>query len=109
VLDLCGKISVNESAAIISRCAAIITHDTGMMHIAAAFGKEILSIWGNTVPALGMTPYLGKKGGRGDRFEVKGLGCRPCSKIGFGECPKGHFKCMNEQDIPAIVERLAES
>jgi heptosyltransferase-2 len=37
--------------------------------------------------------------------EVKDLDCRPCSKIGFDACPKGHFKCMNEQDIDAIITK----
>jgi hypothetical protein len=37
----------------------MITHDTGLMHIAAAFQKPVVSIWGNTVPAFGMYPYYG--------------------------------------------------
>ena len=41
--------------------------------------------------------------------EVKDLDCRPCSKIGYNACPKGHFKCMNEQDIDAIIARANEA
>ena len=67
-----------------------------MMHIAAAFGKKIISVWGNTVPELGMYPYLPGEGSR--LIQVNNLKCRPCSKIGYMECPKGHFRCMN--DIP---------
>jgi ADP-heptose:LPS heptosyltransferase len=71
-----------------------------MMHIAAAFKKEILTVWGNTVPEFGMYPYETKY----TNFEVSNLSCRPCSKIGFVACPKKHFKCMEMQDIPLLVK-----
>lgn len=102
VRNLCGRLSLHESASVLQQAARVITHDTGMMHIAAAFQKEILSVWGNTVPAFGMAPYFGNGGGKDTRSEVQGLGCRPCSKIGFGQCPKGHFRCMEDQDTAAI-------
>ncbi len=38
--------------------------------------------------------------------EVKGLDCRPCSKIGFDQCPRGHFRCMEKQDLDAIAARV---
>lgn len=94
IQNLCGQISLHGSAALIRDAQKVITHDTGMMHIAAAFQKEIISIWGNTIPAFGMYPYYKKGIQRNLTIEVKGLSCRPCSKIGFGKCPKGHFKCM---------------
>ncbi|MEM6299438.1 MAG: glycosyltransferase family 9 protein, partial [Bacteroidota bacterium] len=53
VLSLCGKLSIAQSASVIRQSRAVFTHDTGMMHIAAAFRKQIYSIWGNTVPAFG--------------------------------------------------------
>ena len=68
-----------------------------MMHIAAAFKKEIISIWGNTVPEFGMHPYIADQ--RSKILEVKNLSCRPCSKIGYKKCPLGHFKCMNQIDL----------
>jgi len=67
-----------------------------MMHIAAAFNKKIYSVWGNTVPEFGMSPYLENE--QSKRIEVKDLNCRPCSKIGHAKCPKGHFKCMQKID-----------
>lgn len=104
VVNLCGKLSLQASAAVVRDADLVITHDTGMMHIAAAFQRKILSIWGNTVPALGMYPYYGHANqDRNTSFEVGGLGCRPCSKIGHTVCPKGHFKCMLEQDVEKIV------
>jgi ADP-heptose:LPS heptosyltransferase len=66
------------------------------MHIAAALKKDIISVWGNTVPSFGFSPYF--PGVHSKIIEVKGLSCRPCSKIGYDKCPKGHFKCMMEID-----------
>ncbi len=108
VANLCGLLSLHESAQLIMNSSLVITHDTGMMHIAAAFQKDILSIWGNTVPVFGMYPYYKKGVERNTFFEVQGLSCRPCSKIGFQNCPKGHFRCMHEQEPEAIINK-AES
>ncbi|MBK8920771.1 MAG: glycosyltransferase family 9 protein [Saprospirales bacterium] len=101
VLNCCGQLSVHQSASAIRQAAKVITHDTGMMHIAAAFQKEIVSVWGNTVPKFGMYPFYRTGIQRNTTVESHDLPCRPCSKIGYAQCPKGHFKCM--QDIPAAV------
>jgi len=95
-INTCGKYSILQSASLVQQAKMIITHDTGMMHIAAAFQQKIYSVWGNTVPEFGMYPYLESE--QSKRIEVKGLNCRPCSKIGYDKCPKGHFKCMQEID-----------
>ena len=95
-INTCGKHSLLQSAFLIQQAHSVITHDTGMMHIAAAFKKKIYSVWGNTVPAFGMYPYKADKESK--IIEVKGLNCRPCSKIGYDKCPKGHFRCMQEID-----------
>ena len=97
VINTCGDLSINQSAYLIKHAQKVITHDTGMMHISAAFKKEIISIWGNTVPEFGMYPYLSSE--QSKILEVKNLSCRPCSKIGYKKCPKGHFKCMNQIDL----------
>ena len=104
VYNACGKYSINQSASLISQAEKIITNDTGLMHIAAAFKKKIVSVWGNTVPAFGMYPYLPEALKENSLIvEVGNLHCRPCSKIGFKECPKNHFKCMNFIDEEKIV------
>lgn len=104
IYNACGKFQLNESADLVRKAKLIITHDTGLMHIAAAFKKPILSIWGNTVPAFGMQPYYGDAVVANKIFEVQQLSCRPCSKIGYDKCPRGHFKCMQLQDINAIAK-----
>jgi ADP-heptose:LPS heptosyltransferase len=86
----CGKFNLNQSASLVKQAKYVFTHDTGMMHIAAAFKKEVFSIWGNTIPMFGMYPYQTKF----TILENNKIDCRPCSKIGYNKCPKGHFKCM---------------
>ncbi len=102
VHNFCGKLSLNQSAKAVKESRLVITHDTGLMHIAAAFHKPILSIWGNTIPEFGMTPYLPHTDSK--IFEIKTLSCRPCSKIGHSACPKKHFDCMKKQNTKAIYE-----
>jgi hypothetical protein len=52
-----------------------------------------------------MYPYLPKLPQNSAIFEVKNLSCRPCSKLGFEKCPKGHFDCMMKQDIEGIAKK----
>jgi len=106
VIDLCGQLNLNQSASLIQQADKVITHDTGLMHIAAAFQKPIISIWGNTSPDLGMYPYLPQENSVFSMHEVDGLKCRPCSKIGYQKCPKGHFDCMVKQDLEQIAQDL---
>lgn len=118
IYNACGKFTLNESADIVRRSRFVITHDTGLMHIAAAFKKPIISIWGNTVPEFGMFPYYGYNNLKSNVaplsfiIENKKVSCRPCSKIGYEKCPKKHFNCMNKlevQEIVAIADNLIKT
>ena len=102
VLDFTGKLRINQSASLVKNARLVISNDTGLMHIAAAYHKKILSIWGNTVPELGMSPYMPGEGSQ--IMEINGLSCRPCSKLGYRECPKKHFRCMNDLSELSIVD-----
>lgn len=102
VFNGCGKFKLDQSAYLVKMAKCVVTHDTGLMHIAAAFKKSIHSVWGNTVPEFGMHPY---QAGESYIYEVHGLPCRPCSKIGHEKCPRGHFKCMNNIDLNAISQQ----
>jgi ADP-heptose:LPS heptosyltransferase len=106
VYNTCGELNLNQSASIVNQSSALLTHDTGIMHIAAAFDTPIVSVWGNTVPEFGMYPYKPGKAELYSIHEVEGLSCRPCSKIGFQKCPKKHFNCMNQQNISEIVKAI---
>ena len=98
VINACGSYNLNQSASLLQQAEYVISHDTGLMHIAAALKKRIVSIWGNTVPAFGMYPYLTDY----KLVENNNISCRPCSKIGYSKCPKGHFKCMQDLDLTTI-------
>ncbi|MFC2138212.1 glycosyltransferase family 9 protein [Bacteroidota bacterium] len=104
VYNACGKYNLNQSASLIKQSDMVITHDTGLMHIAAALKKKIISVWGNTIPEFGMQPYL--PGDDSKIVEVNNLKCRPCSKIGHNRCPKKHFKCMKEINEKTILDLI---
>jgi ADP-heptose:LPS heptosyltransferase len=106
VYDATGKFDLLGSASLIAQATSVVAHDSGAMHIAAAFKKPLVSIWGNTVPQFGMGPYIPTHPERAHIAEVTGLACRPCSKIGHDRCPLGHFRCMEQQDLQAIASLL---
>lgn len=108
VYNAAGKFSLHESADLLRNAKLVITPDTGMMHIAAALKKKIISIWGSTVPAFGMTPYYGNTAVPHRIFQVAQLSCRPCSKIGYEKCPKKHFNCIRQLNMQEIANAAME-
>lgn len=108
VINACGRYNLLESASLVQRAAVVVAPDTGLMHIAAAFKRPIISVWGSTTPSLGMYPYLPQGAPDSVIIEQKELACRPCSKIGYPSCPKGHFNCMRQLDMAAIAALVAK-
>ncbi|MDP4264037.1 MAG: glycosyltransferase family 9 protein [Bacteroidota bacterium] len=112
IYNACGKFSINESADLVRKAKLIITHDTGLMHIAAAYKRPVISLWGNTVPSFGMYPYYGDNFLSAqqrlpyDILQVNKLWCRPCSKIGYAKCPLGHFKCMQQIEVADVLDAV---
>jgi len=112
IYNSCGKFNINESAALLERSRVVISNDTGLMHIAAALKKPIVSLWGNTAPELGMFPYYGSNNLKSRIsplsviVERKKLWCHPCSKLGYNRCPHGHFKCMRSLDMTEVVDTV---
>jgi heptosyltransferase-2 len=101
IYNACGVTSLDESVYLVSKAESIIGFDTGLTHIAEAFNKPIVSVWGGTIPELlGVQPYMVKD------VLVAGidLDCRPCSKFGLEKCPLGHFKCMNDMPEDSIID-----
>ncbi len=104
IYNACGKYNLNQSASLLQRARVVFSHDTGLMHIAAALKKKVYSIWGNTTPYFGMYPYK-------TAFlilENNHLNCRPCSKIGHDRCPLGHFRCMNDLSFDFEIKELKQ-
>jgi len=106
IYNLCGELSFHESVSVLQHASIVITHDTGLMHAAAALKKPIISIWGNTIPEFGMYPYLPNQQTLNLKMEVSHLACRPCSKIGYDACPKAHFKCMENIELKTIEQTV---
>lgn len=106
IFNACGKYNLNQSASLVKQSDKLLTHDTGLMHIGAALGVKIVSVWGNTVLEFGMYPYYPSQPEKYIIIENKELNCRPCSKIGYDKCPKKHFKCMNDIDEKQLVDSL---
>jgi ADP-heptose:LPS heptosyltransferase len=105
IYNACGKFSLNQSADLVRKSKVVVSHDTGLQYAACAFNKPVVAIWGATSPKLDVAPYYGSESNQGDKFEnfiVPNLNCQPCSNYGTRKCPKGHFKCMRNQDIKRI-------
>ena len=92
IFNACGKFNFYQQASLIKQSNWVFTHENIWMHVAGALKKKIYSIWGNTTPLFGRYPYMSSF----TIFENNKLSCRPCSPTGFSNCPKGHFKCMND-------------
>jgi lipopolysaccharide heptosyltransferase II len=106
VMVAAGKADLLESAALMATSSLVITHDTGLMHIAVALKLPVCSIWGSTVPEIGFAPYRAE-----NAIVVQHPGplpCRPCSKLGHDKCPKGHFKCMTELRPEMVLNQIRQ-
>jgi len=102
VTDYAGELSLLEVAAAMEFCDVVLTNDTGLMHIACARQRKVVAIFGSTVREFGFAPY----GTESLVVENSSLSCRPCSHIGRAECPKGHFKCMNDIGVDEVHRAL---
>jgi len=97
-INYAGQFSLLETASAMQRCAVIVTNDSGLMHVAAAMKRKVVAIFGSTLEEFGFFPY-GTRAIVVERNEVR---CRPCSHIGKEECPKKHFRCMNEISVDEV-------
>jgi heptosyltransferase-2 len=107
VFNACGKYSINESALLVKHAQYIVSHDTGFLHIACAFNKPTVTIWGATTPKLQFSA-LYPTNSDSPRFDaiVSNLKCQPCAKQGSNHCPKGHFNCMQLQNTDLIAAKV---
>lgn len=109
IVNTCGTYTLHESAALVRDARIVISHDTGMLYIACAFEKNVIAIWGATSPALQVEPLMPENAKtRVFQAIVPNLTCQPCSNFGTKTCPKGHFNCMNQQDLPEIARQVGE-
>jgi len=104
VLDLVGKTALRDLPAYLASCTVVVSNDTGPMHVAAALGKPIVTLYGPTTAALGFSPY----GVLWEEASVD-LDCRPCDAHGPQRCPLSHWRCMRNlsaEQVANAVQRL---
>ncbi|HQR84558.1 MAG TPA: lipopolysaccharide heptosyltransferase II, partial [Polynucleobacter sp.] len=93
----CGDTSLDEAIALIGICKALISNDSGLMHIAAALKIPQVAIFGSSDPQH--TPPLSNKA----KVLYLNLPCSPCHKR---ECPLGHLKCLNDISPKMVLDSV---
>lgn len=96
-LDMGGKTSLAEAIDLMSLTTAVVSNDSGLMHLAAALNKKLVAIYGSSDP--GHTPPMSDKA----TIQYLGLECSPCFKR---ECPLGHLRCLKDISPEAVIKRL---
>ena len=106
VLDATGQLSLLGSAELIGRAAAVVTNDSGPLHLASAMNTPTVAVFGPTVPAFGFGPLAARNAVAG----MDSLACRPCHRHGPRRCPLGHWRCMRDlsaEHVAQLVESVA--
>ncbi len=102
VVDLTGKLNLQESAAVLSSAACTVANDTGMLHLSEALGRPVVGLYGPTARQLGYFPILPTS----VVVENNSLKCRPCTKMGMNSCPQKHFKCMMDLTPNMVLDAI---
>ncbi len=106
-LDLVGKTTIAEAAAVISRSKFLVANDSAPVHIATALGTPTVVMFGPTVRQFGFAPPESL----GVVVEKSGLWCRPCTSHGSNECPTHTHECMTAigpEQVLAATQKFAE-
>jgi heptosyltransferase-2 len=104
-VNLCGRLTLRQSAALIRKAGVLVTNDSAPLHFAQAVGTPTVAIFGPTVPGFGFGP----RGPRDRALGVDGLGCRPCSAHGPARCPLGHHLCMQSLRVEDVLHAIEET
>jgi heptosyltransferase-2 len=103
-INLIGELSLMQSASVLARMNAIVTNDSGLMHIADALNVPVVAIFGPTTRELGFYPVSPNS----RVVEHEQMPCRPCTHMGADSCPKDHFRCMLELTSDVITDKVSE-
>lgn len=107
VINLAGKLTLEEEIEVMARLDVMITMDSFNMHLAGLLGLRVVSIWGATHPYAGFGPS-----GENEKFLVQipheTLPCRPCSVFGNRPCWRGDFACMQQIDPKMVMKKVEQ-
>ena len=95
--DLAGETSLAEAVDLLSLASAVVSNDSGLMHIAAALERPLVAVYGATSPEF--TPPLGTRAS----LQVSDIDCAPCFRR---ECPLGHHRCMRDTSPETVLAKL---
>jgi heptosyltransferase-2 len=98
VLNLAGQTSLDEAIALVAQTTAVVSNDSGLLHIASALNRPVVALYGSTDP--GYAPPLSEVA----RVISLRLECSPCRQR---ECPLGHHDCMNKMSVERVWSELA--
>ncbi len=96
-----GEFDLLGSAALLKRARALISGDTGLMHLAGGIGTPVVALFGPTVEQFGFFPYHAKA-----TVLQRTLDCRPCSAHGGPTCPLKHHRCLQDLQPDEVLETL---
>lgn len=96
-----GAFDLPGSAALLKHARALVSGDTGLMHLATAVETPVVALFGPTVEQFGFVPYHAKA-----TVLQRELSCRPCSSHGGPACPLKHHRCMQDLQPVDVLEAL---
>lgn len=103
IIDLCGKVSLIESAAIMKKAVMNYVNDSAPLHLASAVNAPVRAVFCSTVPEFGFGPLS-------DDSKIvqitEKLTCRPCGLHGKKECPIGTFECALKVNTSEMASEL---
>ncbi|MCX5577570.1 lipopolysaccharide heptosyltransferase II [Kaistia terrae] len=95
--DVSGRTSLIEAAALLGRCDAVVSNDSGLMHVAGALDRPLVVVYGSSSEK--MTPPTAPNA---EIVSIE-LSCRPCFKR---ECPLGTLACLEGIDARRVFDAV---